>query len=420
MKRAEALFFGFILAALCEVLRASPHILRGTRINNDNNFTGKTLRFDSALEQSKVDAFKSLLPGFHNGTVKINPKELLYKIHMMASSDCKTGQTFLEQVRALITEELKPNILAARSQAQTVLNSVSSALGTCTNNYQSANTQITEVGTQITTYSITHRECREVENTVHSEVTTCETKVQSAQNLMDGSCNQLGVEYCPSGDCCHPLVSEPSTPQGIKAWLLRNQQAFADALESYEATYGSCTESTESFDEIITECDTATHSYTTKETECTDVQHELEHKACIHAQLLVEQCTVYTGCLNGVLGTYDTQRAQIEQQDADRKEEWTAVVELECFMNVFDGQCNEDAAAIAECESTVIETSQLDLDFPEVPEVPSTCVEPHGAPCGPMFTAAHYSGLPLGAPAKACTPCPDGVINADLSSANNN
>jgi hypothetical protein len=404
MTRVKALVFGFALALLCEIGRAAPQILRGTQIR------------EPALAQSRAGSDK-LVIDFHNHTM--NPKEMLYKIHMMATKDCKTAETFLEQVRALITEQLKPNILQAHSQAQTVLNSVGTALAQCTANYQAANAQITSVGTQITTYSTSHRECRETQNTGHGQVTTCTTQVESAQNLMDGSCNQLGVEYCPNGDCCHPLVSEPSTPQGIKAWLLRNQQAFADALESYEATYGTCTESTESYDTIVKECETSTSTYTTKQTECNEIQDQLEHTACIHSQLLVEQCTVYTGCLNGVLGTYEVQRVQIEQQEVYRKEEWEAVVNLECYMNVFDGQCNEDQAAIAECETQSTDTSELDLDYPEVPEVPSTCNEPSGAPCGAMFTAAHYSGLPVGAQAKACTPCPDGVLNADLSSASN-
>jgi hypothetical protein len=343
---------------------------------------------------------------------------MLYKIHMLASKDCKTADTFIEQVRALITEQLFPNIMSAHEQAQAVLDSVSTALAHCTENYQAANAEITEQGAAITERSTEHRDCRETQNTVSAGVTTCTTKIESAQSLMDGSCNQLGVEYCPNGDCCHPLVSEPSTPQGIKAWLLRNQQAFADAFENYESTYGTCTESTESYDKITKECKTSEATYTSKKDTCDALQDELEHTACVHSQLLVEQCTVYTGCLNGVLGTFEVQKLQIKQQEADRKDEFTSVTNLQCFMDVFDGQCNEDPVKIQQCETKSTDTSVLDLDYPEVPDVPSNCLEPAGAPCGAMFVAAHYSGLPVGAQAKACTPCPQGVIEADLSSNN--
>lgn len=288
-------------------------------------------------------------------------------------------------------------------------------LATCTTNYQAANSEISHVGHEITSKSQEHFLCRSDQASVQAELTTCSVSAASAQAAMDSACGSLNYEYCSTGDCCHPQVGEPSTQEGLKAWILRNQQAFTEALDSYESTYGKCNDQTQNYDGLKAQCDTTSSELNTQRHQCDSAQDALEHAACSHAQLIVEQCSVYTGCLNGVLSSYEPQISQIQAQEADRKAEWTAVINLECFLNVFDGTCTENPAAIAECEGLASNTTHLSLVYPEIPEVPSTCGDPNGAPCGTMYKAAHYSSLPADAPAKACTPCPERVLEADLT-----
>jgi hypothetical protein len=351
----------------------------------------------------------------HTPDSTVNVKDMVDKIHLMASKDCGSASTFIETIRELIVSQIKPGILESHEKAMGALAAVSGSLATCTTNYQAANAEITKVGAKITKRSQDHIVCRSAQANFQATKTTCTTNVASKQASMDSACGNLQSEYCSTGNCCHPKVSEPSTEEGLKAWILRNQQAFTEALEGYETSYGKCTTLTEEYDSLKAECDTAFGELTTKKGQCDAAQDSLELAACTHSQLIVEQCTVYTGCLNGVLSSYNPQKSQMEDQEADRKAEWAAVINLECFLNVFDGTCTEDQSKIAECEGLAANTTQLNLEFPEVPQVPSTCGDPSGAPCGTMYKAAHYNMLPVDAPAKACTPCPDGVLDADLT-----
>jgi hypothetical protein len=395
----------FFTALLFSFASASMHVNRFHR-------GARLTRHDQGRQVRAGTANKGW---FRTPNSTIHVKDMIDKIHLMARTDCSTAETFIDSIRELIVNQIKPQIIAAHEQARQALASVSTSLATCTSNYQAANTGISTIGHEITHKSQEHYLCRTTQANVHAQLSTCTPTVASAQEAMDSACGSLQQEYCATGDCCHPTISEPSTEEGLKAWILRNQQAFSEALEAYEDSYGRCTQRTSEYDELKAECDSTSSELHAQRQQCDTAQDALELAACTHSQLIVEQCTVYTGCLNGVLSSFEPQQSQIAQQEADRKAEWAAVINLECFLNVFDGTCTENPAAIAECEGLASNTTHLNLTFPEVPEVPSTCGDPNGAPCGNMYKAVHYSSLPVNAPPKACTPCPDGVIEADLT-----
>jgi len=161
-----------------------------------------------------------------------------------------------------------------------------------------------------------------------------------------------------------------------------------------EIAQGLCDEATE-------HCSTTTQSYIDQAIQCNAKQSEVQMASCEYHHVASGALAAYQQGFLAALSFYNDVVARVMILEADRKVEWDVLTRVICLLltltNEGDGVVSSDetAARIERCWTDDVDTSHLDIDYRDPPDMLSLPELPP-LPC----EADHIGGVIIGPPAE--------------------
>lgn len=345
------------------------------------------------------------------------------------SKSCSSASLkgFVEDIEAIVDNEIRPKIEAQHAAAQEILDLAAQGFEGCETSKESLNSEIAGLTNNISVTRAAHLACRTTESSACQTKTTCETTVQTMASAASNKCSwaflctgslwpQSSAWPCDSmdpppvadvADQCHPVGSEE---YGMR--LRRTKEWFDEKVVEFMQRETDCKEATETYETKKTECETTVSQSGDHQATCDHKQEEFELAICAQKQAKRQQCTTYAACLNAAMASYTVQKAGIQQQEAGWKAEWITVLKVQCYLKEFKvSGCIADPAKIAQCDSEATETAHLDLVYPQEPSQPENCNWGPGV-CSQAFRDEEYDSLPPCTEPAECMKCalPEGPV----------
>jgi len=194
----------------------------------------------------------------------------------------------------------------------------------------------------------------------------------------------------------HKKSDVPATKAAMEKCLLD--------LQPFYLKYKDCSKYGECVTEIAPVCDTN--------------QTQFEKDFCIYHKLLNTTCQAQTDCREKHIAFRDATHGDVRANEAFRKADHITSQMVLCYFKVFEsnntnksailrGNNTNKSAILRGCEQLAVNTSQLDINYPAIPDAHDCDVEPR-QPCDKDWLSAEYDSKMWKGNVTMldCRPCP--------------
>jgi len=318
----------------------------------------------------------------------------------------QSGSPLFADLSKMINDTMAPAILTAHDAAQNQLDGFGAAFEVC----GTPDVASFAVGHGVTTKAIgdkleEHRQCRAKQGTALTDAGTCNTNLGKEETVKDAACKAV-----PGSDGTPPALDKDGhvgckvTDGDYEGWLNSFDSQINQLKTQYDDAAGGCGNATKMVDDMLPKCQAANASAAANKTACDALQSAADQLGCAADPTSHANCKTYHECYEKAHDNYVNANDSIAEAQVNRTVQWRVLKRMQCLLS-------EEAAGathegIDKCREATIDTSHLDLVYPEIPEKVD-CAHVIGGPrpCTPEWIV-EYGDLPHNAPAAPCTPCP--------------
>jgi len=124
---------------------------------------------------------------------------------------------------------------------------------------------------------------------------------------------------------------------------------------------------------------------------CDKNQASFEGGFCTYASTLNEACDAQTRCRTNFVAARSKTHSQVKVAEGGRKAEYKSAKMIVCLLDVLSATAAEMPGLLAGCNNLAIETSSLDMVYPEIPAAAACDASPVAAkPCGDSWLNTEY------------------------------
>jgi hypothetical protein len=127
------------------------------------------------------------------------------------------------------------------------------------------------------------------------------------------------------------------------------------------------------------------------------MQAGFELSVCTWRTELIDACSALETCYDDAVNIYDGHKAETENLVKKWKTEYAALQKIICYTDVWLNDLNAktvDANQLDKCNSNRVDTSSMDVEFPDIPNKASCDLAPVQVhPGTPSFPKAEYSNF---------------------------
>jgi len=292
--------------------------------------------------------------------------KLLSEVEALARSSAAPEASKIQVIKDIVTEELVPDLQETHAAAVKQVGDNHKVILKCNKNSLSTQQSIkssTEVS--VGQARTTHASCREEEKTKSG------TKSSKCTQL-DDFLNAINVPaHMPSGKPRAQMVE------------------YTKTMSEYFCPKGPRVK------ELDDACTRATLQHATHASQCNMMQAGFELSFCTWRTELIDACSALETCYDDAVNIYDGHKAETENLVKKWKTEYAALQKIICYTDVWLNDLNAktvDANQLDKCNSKRVDTSSMDVEFPDIPNKASCDLAPVQVhPGTPTFPKTEYS-----------------------------
>jgi len=323
----------------------------------------------------------------------------------------KMGSPLFNDLSKMIKDTMTPAILTAHSGAVSQLDDFRRAFETCgTPDLPSAGSFGGVTNGAIADRLEEHRQCRAKEDAAIVGANTCNTNLKKEETVKDGACKAV-----PGSDGTPPALDKDGhvgckvTDGDYEGWLNSFDHQVEQLHKQLEDATAGCGNASKVVDDMIPQCQAADGAAAANKTACNAIQVQADTMGCLANPVAHEECQTYSKCYIEARDNYLAANESIAEAQANRTLQWRVMKRMQCLLETEEAGATHDA--IDACREATIDTSHLDLDYPDIPEeVDCSHIVGGALPCTDEWTAG-YGQMPANAPAAPCTRCPGDLVN---------
>jgi len=363
-----------LISQVCYVsaVAGSKSLVRGQAQTVEADGTVKNANPSSSSSSSLVDVSISASgqtevasAATHRTSLDSRVQRLVTEVEAMAQSG-QAPREKTKDIQSIVNDELLPGLHSERDFAAEQVAASVAAIGKCNENGLAKQQEIkgkTEV--EVGTARTTHVTCRKSEKEKHS------TKTEECLEL-DTFLNSVKV------------------PAEIPA--KRGRDEMVEYVKTMNAYFCPMEPSTGEMDD---KCKTATNEHADERATCNRHQATFESDFCTWRTMLGDECEEHSACYKAAIAAYDGVKTNTTALVTKLKTEYASLKKILCYLNVWLKDGNEetvDADQYTACNGADVDTSPMDVPFPEAPaqaQCPMTAVEKY--PGTKEFETAEYT-----------------------------
>jgi len=294
--------------------------------------------------------------------------KLLADVEKMARTGSTPEPGKLQVIQNIVNDNLLPDLKKEKTSAETQIGKNLAAINTCNTN--AGNTlQNIKTTTEVTVGQkrTDHASCREEEKGKNS---TKGSKCYELDTFLDGI----------------------NVPADLPAGRPRAQMVqYVETMSTYFCPKGP---EVTKLDEA---CTTASNEHAAHKAECDKKQATFELGFCTWKTQLEDACYAQTTCYDGAVKTHNEFVSDTKELVKKWKVEYASLQKILCYVDVWLNDKNvntADADQYAKCNGSYVDTSPMDVTYPDVPAkavCDMTAVQNY--PGTPGFVTAEYSNF---------------------------
>lgn len=311
-----------------------------------------------------------------------------------------------DDLSKMINGTMGPAILQAHDSAQEQLEAIKSAFSLCL----APKEQVTGADgiamyPDVKAKLDEHRQCRATQAAAKKAQDECDGALARQRTVAKASCDAV-----PGSDGSPPPLDKDGhvgcevTPGDYKGWLRSFRHQIDQLRQQYDDAKAGCGNATKIVEDSEPKCIAAKSLNDGNKSACDAVQLAADMMGCSGESAAGHACTAYDGCYEAAKSNYLDQNESIAASQLNRTVQWRTLKRMQCLLK--EESAGASHAGIDKCKEAIVDTSHLDLMYPEIPEK-SDCAEikvtKHGPePCSSEWVEQYGQ---LASPAAACTPC---------------
>merc|ERR1719191_1895158 len=271
---------------------------------------------------------------------------ILNEVEEIVRSGAAPESDKIKVIKDIVDKELVPDLKATRKAAVDQVGVNVEAIKTCNANMLSRSKEIAS-STEVTVGEkrTTHATCREAEKGKNS---TKGSRCQELDDFLNG-------------------IAVPANMPDPKE---------RDAMVKYVQTMSTyfCPKGPTATD-LDEKCTAATNAHSKHKADCDKKQATFESAFCTWKTQLTDRCSAQSQCYKGTLAVFNEHVAATKTLVKKWKVEYAALKKILCYTDVWLSDNNAktvSADQLKTCESSTIDTSPMDIKFPEAP-AKATC-----------------------------------------------
>jgi len=310
----------------------------------------------------------------------------------------------VNSIRDILENQMKPKVFDVKNNQQREVNELFKTFGRCSGDLKNNVAAATEFQTRFGPLSQQHQSCRRSQSSSATTAEACTASQSAADSDATSKCKIVtdmdsSGKVLLSGSC---TVSVGTESYGDMANRCRDQ--FGGFATIYFQKKKECDDATVVLKRKKEECATAQKILTDRLAECDTLQGQMDSVSCSHVTGMAEACRSLDSCYDQGKANYDAAVTAAKTEEASLKTQLTAILRLQCTLEVFTNQGAEREATLARCttQDFTSELGKLSMIYAPVPAKDACLVITDGAG-STAYTQAQYSNLAPNANAKACT-----------------
>jgi len=315
-----------------------------------------------------------------------------------------TRSPLFTDLSKMINDTMAPSILTAHSGAESQLDGFRTAFEVCTTPDVSTDSSET-TSKAISDKLAEHRQCRQNEQTAKMGADECDKDLKQKTAVQQSGCNSVpGSDGTPPALDTNGHVGCKVTAGDYEGWL----NSFSHQIESLKTQFdeakGGCGNATKLVDDAKPKCVAANQSAATNKSACDGLQAQADQMGCSNDPTAAAACQTYHSCYDAAKKNYLDANESIAAAQLNRTVQWRVLKRIQCLLKEEAAEATH--AGIDACREATIDTSHLDLVYPDVPSKVDCSVQAGGPrPCSSEWIDLYGVSNPPAAPAAACTPC---------------
>jgi len=362
---------------------------------------------------SGAAAFKAFLPRTTGSAVTLNSSstgalskdiaDLEDTVHQLLREEATPSLSkFADDLNKIIEDDMKAAVLKVKASLQTELDGhYAGGYDTCDSSLATS-TSVSAKSGLFTTAASQHSSCRKDESDAETAYSTCAKEEEGLKSAKEAACKVVSdLNSVSNGNCAK------QSGETYVTYTARLMKFYEDENTKGIAAEKKCKDATEVYEAKSKSCSDLKSTWTAKKAGCDKQQDTMDAAACTILATSQDVCKTYSDCYTSATSSYNNDKKSVESQEVAIKNEWKALLHLQCLLNVFSKSDSEKATAMATCNNMNYDsqaTSTLKLTYPSpVPRTAKTCSEAADeVVAGRDSYKAKYYNLPSNAPAKTC------------------
>ncbi|CAE7559965.1 unnamed protein product [Symbiodinium natans] len=383
------------------------------------------LLFFAFAGSNALKATRAFLNATNKTVLTKDISDLEDTVHQLLQQEATPSlANFAKDLQKIIDDDMKAAVLKVKASLQTELD------GHYTTGYDKCDStmlgsgEVSSKSSVFTAAASQHETCRKEEAEAETAFSTCSSEESSLKTAKDSACKVVAdYDKISNGNC------GKNSGEDYVAYTARLMKYYEAENKKGKEAEAKCDEATKVHNSKSTSCSDLKSAWTTKKAACDKQQDTMDAASCEIQSTSENVCKVYDDCYSSATSSYNNDKTSVGTQEAAIKNEWKALLHLECLLKVFALSDTEKANAMKACNSKNYDSeanSALTLTYPSpVPRDAKACppqgsVESKALVAGRDNYKAKYYQLPSNAPSKTCTAaccatcdsftCPDGYV----------
>jgi len=310
------------------------------------------------------------------------------------------AKIFLEQIFSM-----EGNINTTRDAAVKILQSHEKAFQFCESKKSSGYIEVEILKVDRAGKSATHKSCRNLEKKAKNDDDACVSTLSVLKSAKETSCDVYSNTAATKPSC--DLL--PTNVNNYQAWLEAHKAFVTKALVQLGEAKAACDTSTAASEKKTAQCEgpgSFQKNHSDQRAKCDHDQSALETATCSYATKYMAVCEEHSNCFEVARIPWDSDKPELQAQEASFKHEWWMLQRMRCFLAVLQkaGGSTVDSHLLNLCTNQTHHTDFLNLPWFNESETPGQCTEPT-KPCSTKYVSDEYSSLPAEAPVAQCNAC---------------
>jgi hypothetical protein len=263
---------------------------------------------------------------------------LMEEVEEMARSGGSPEPEKITIIKNIVNNELIPDLKATRQSSVDQIGVNLAAINTCNKNGVDTQQKIAS-STEVSVGS------------ARSTHTACRTEEKNKKSTKEGRCKELD-------DFLNGIAVPQSMPKGKE----RGEMVpYVQKMSSYFCPKGP------TVTKLDKACKTAEKEHAEHKASCDKNQAAFEMAFCQWRMQITDTCTTLDQCYNGALTLHNKFVADTKVLEKKWKIEYSSLKKIVCYTDVWLTDNKVSAGNLQKCHSTTVDTSPMDIAYPEIP-----------------------------------------------------